>query len=142
MFMSPLGIPCFKPPFGALNAIDLQTGKVKWEVPLGSIEDMPLNGIRSGLHIPLGMPTLGGPLVTEGGLTFFFGTLDYYLRAFETSTGTEVWKKRLPVGGQATPISYVGDDGRQFIVIVAGGSRGDTKRGDYVIAYALPKAER
>lgn len=139
MFMSPLGIPCFKPPFGTMTAIDLKTGKKKWEIPMGSIEDSPVQGIRPGLHIPMGMPTLGGPLVTKGGLTFFFGTMDFYLRAIDNDTGDEVWRKRLPVGGQGSPISYVGRDGRQYIVIVAGGSRGDPLRGDYVIAYALPE---
>lgn len=84
------------------------------------------------------MPTLGGPLVTKGGLTFFFGTMGYCLRAIDNGTGDEVWKARLSVGGQASPMSYLGKDGRQYIVAVAGGARGDANRGDYVIAYALP----
>ena len=148
MFLSPLGTPCFKPPFGSLTAIDLANNQVKWQVPLGGIQDAPIHnsflpkeGIVPNLYIPLGMPNLGGPLVTAGGLSFFHGTLDYYLRAFDNDTGKEVWRTRLPVGGQGTPMSYIGKDGKQYIVVVDGGATrtGTNKnRGDYVIAYALP----
>jgi len=92
MFMSPLGVPCFKPFFGSLMAIDLTTGKTRWQVPVGSIQDAPDNGVTPGVIIPLGMPTMGGPLVTKGGLTFFHGSLDYYVRAFDNSTGRELWR--------------------------------------------------
>ncbi|WP_110669802.1 membrane-bound PQQ-dependent dehydrogenase, glucose/quinate/shikimate family [Salinicola halophilus] len=142
MFVSPLGVPCFKPPFGTMTAIDLTNGQTKWQVPMGSIEDAPIRGFVSGLHIPLGMPTMGGPLVTGGGLTFFHGTLDYYLRALDNDTGEELWRGRLPVGGQGAPMSYIGSDGRQYVVVVDGGATrtgSDENRGDYVIAYALPK---
>ena len=141
MFVSPLGVPCFKPPFGSMTAIDLNTGKTKWQVPMGSIEDAPVRGIVPGVHIPLGMPTMGGPLVTKGGLTFFHGTLDYYLRALDNDSGKELWRGRLPVGGQGAPMSYVGRDGRQYIVVTVGGATRtgtNDNRGDYVIAYALP----
>ena len=148
MFLSPLGTPCFKPPFGSLTAVDLASNKVKWQVPLGGIQDAPIHnsflpkeGIVPNLYIPLGMPNLGGPLVTAGGLSFFHGTLDYYLRAFDNDSGKEVWRTRLPVGGQGTPMSYIGKDGKQYIVVVDGGATrtGTNKnRGDYVIAYALP----
>ena len=147
MFLSPLGTPCFKPPFGSMTAIELATGKTKWQVPMGSIEDAPIHGIFPGegvvphLHIPIGMPTLGGPLVTGGGLTFFHGTLDYYIRALDNDTGEELWRSRLPVGGQGVPMSYIGKDGKQYIVVVDGGATrtGSNKnRGDYVMAYALP----
>ncbi|MDP1299104.1 membrane-bound PQQ-dependent dehydrogenase, glucose/quinate/shikimate family, partial [Klebsiella quasipneumoniae] len=74
------------------------------------------------LYIPLGMPNLGGPLVTVGGLSFFHGTLDYYLRAFDHDTGKEVWRTRLPVGGQGTPMSYLGKDGTQYSGGVEGGA--------------------
>ncbi len=99
-------------------------------------------GIVPGVYVPLGMPTMGGPLVTGGGLTFFHGTLDFYTRALDSNTGEELWRGRLPVGGQGAPMSYIGEDGRQYIVVVAGGAtRTGTNegRGDYVIAYALPK---
>ncbi len=142
MFVSPLGIPCFKPPFGSMTAIDLASGKTKWQVPMGSIQDAPVHGIVPGVLIPLGMPTMGGPLVTKGGLTFFHGTLDYYTRALDSDTGEELWRGRLPVGGQGAPMSYVGKDGKQYVVVVAGGATRtgtNDNRGDYVIAYALPK---
>ncbi|MBF7683439.1 membrane-bound PQQ-dependent dehydrogenase, glucose/quinate/shikimate family [Acinetobacter sp. B5B] len=141
MFVSPLGVPCFKPPFGTMTAIDLTNGQTKWQVPMGSIEDAPVKGIRPGVHIPIGMPTMGGPLVTKGGLTFFHGSLDNYLRALDSNTGKEVWRSRLPVGGQGAPMSYVGKDGKQYIVVVAGGATrtgSNENRGDYVIAYTLP----
>lgn len=141
MFVSPLGIPCFKPPFGTMTAIDLESGKTKWQVPMGSIQDAPVRGIVPGVLIPLGMPTMGGPLVTKGGLTFFHGTLDYYTRALDSDTGEELWRARLPVGGQGAPMSYVGKDGKQYIVVVAGGATRtgtNDNRGDYVVAYALP----
>lgn len=141
MFVSPLGVPCFKPPFGSLTAIDLTTGKTRWQVPMGTIEDAPVRGIRPGVHIPLGMPTMGGPLVTKGGLTFFHGTLDYYIRAIDNDTGKEIWRGRLPVGGQGAPMSYMGKDGKQYVVVTVGGATRtgtNDNRGDYIIAYALP----
>lgn len=141
MFMSPLGVPCFKPPFGSMTAIDLTTGKTRWQVPVGTIKDAPIHGVAPGLSIPLGMPTMGGPLVTKGGLTFFHGSLDYYVRAFDNNTGKELWRGRLPVGGQGAPMTYMGKDGKQYMVVVAGGATRtgtNDNRGDYVIAYALP----
>lgn len=141
MFVSPLGVPCFKPPFGTLTAIDLTSGKTRWQVPMGSIQDAPVHGFVPGVYIPLGMPTMGGPLVTKGGLTFFFGTLDYYIRAIDSDTGKELWRGRLPVGGQGAPMTYMGKDGKQYVVVVDGGATrtGSNKnRGDYVIAYSLP----
>lgn len=140
MFVSPLGIPCFKPPFGTMTAIDLTTGETRWQVPMGSIQDAPVRGITPGVHIPLGMPTMGGPLVTGGGLTFFHGTLDFYTRALDSDTGEELWRGRLPVGGQGAPMSYIGNDGKQYVVVVAGGATRtgtNDNRGDYVIAYSL-----
>ncbi|WP_337065222.1 membrane-bound PQQ-dependent dehydrogenase, glucose/quinate/shikimate family [Rouxiella badensis] len=141
MFMSPLGVPCFKPPFGSMTAIDLTTGKTRWQVPVGSVQDAPIHGVAPGVYIPLGMPTMGGPLVTKGGLTFFHGSLDYYVRAFDNNTGHELWRGRLPVGGQGAPMTYIGKDGKQYVVVVAGGATRtgtNANRGDYVIAYALP----
>ena len=143
MFVSPLGVPCFKPPFGTMTAIDLTSGETKWQVPMGSIQDAPVHGIVPGVYMPLGMPTMGGPLVTKGGLTFFHGTLDYYIRALDNDTGEELWRGRLPVGGQGAPMSYVGRDGKQYIVVTVGGATrtgSNENRGDYVIAYALPSA--
>ena len=138
-FLSVLGIPCQKPPFGSMTAIDMKTQKIKWQVPVGTVEDTGPLGIKMGLPIPVGMPTLGGTLATQGGLIFIAGTQDYYLRAFDSATGKEVWKTRLPVGSQGGPMSYKSPKtGKQYIVISAGGARQSPDRGDYVIAYALP----
>lgn len=140
-FLSPLGVPCPKPPFGTMTAIDLKARRIIWQVPMGTVRDTGPLGIKTRAPIPVGMPTLGGPMVTQSGLVFYAGTQDYYLRALDASTGKELWKGRLPVGGQATPMSYVSpDSGRQYVLISAGGARDSPDRGDYIIAYALPKA--
>lgn len=138
-FLSALGIPCQEPPFGTLTAIDMDSQKIKWQVPLGTVEDTGPFGIKMGVPIPIGMPTIGGSLATQGGLVFFAATQDYYLRAFDSATGKEIWKARMPVGSQGTPITYKSPKtGKQYIVISAGGARQSPDRGDYVIAYALP----
>lgn len=138
-FMSPLGVPCQAPPFGTLSAINLKTRKLVWQVPVGTVQDTgPLN-IPTGLKLPLGMPTLGPSLATKSGLLFFAGTQDFYLRAFDSRTGEEVWKSRLPAGSQSGPITYRSQNtGKQYVVIFAGGSPHSTTRSDSVIAYTLP----
>jgi quinoprotein glucose dehydrogenase len=105
-------------------------------MPLGTTADM----VKDPAHILAGTPNLGGPIVTAGGLTFIASAMDNYLRAFDTETGNELWKGRLPAGGQATPMTYLaGHDGKQFVVISAGGhGKLGTKLGDSVIAYSLP----
>ena len=138
-FLSALGIPCQEPPFGTLTAIDMDSQKIKWQVPLGTVEDTGPMGIKMGVPIPIGMPTIGGSLATQGGLVFFAATQDYYLRAFDSATGKEIWKARMPVGSQGTPMTYKSPKtGKQYVVISAGGARQSPDRGDYVIAYALP----
>ncbi|WP_110668756.1 membrane-bound PQQ-dependent dehydrogenase, glucose/quinate/shikimate family [Salinicola halophilus] len=138
-FLSPLGIPCQEPPFGSLTSIDMKTRSVNWEVPLGTVQDTQLFGQKMHLPIPIGMPTIGGSMTTQGGLTFFAATQDYWLRAFDSATGEQLWKARLPVGSQGTPISYVSPEtGKQYVIISAGGARQSPDRGDYVVAYALP----
>lgn len=138
-FTSPLDIPCQKPPFGTLTAVDLNTRQIAWQVPVGTVQDTGPMGIKMHLPIPVGMPTIGGTLSTQSGLLFIAATQDYYLRAYDSSTGQEVWKGRLPVGSQGTPISYKDPGtGKQYIVISAGGARNSPDRGDYVVAYALP----
>ncbi|MBB97095.1 MAG: membrane-bound PQQ-dependent dehydrogenase, glucose/quinate/shikimate family [Rhodobacteraceae bacterium] len=140
-FLSPLGIPCQEPPFGTLTAIDMDSQQVAWEAPLGTVQDTVLFGVKMRLPMPVGMPTIGGSLATQGGLVFFAATQDYWLRAFDSATGQEVWKARLPVGSQGTPMSYISpEDGRQYVVISAGGARQSPDRGDYLVAYALPDA--
>lgn len=138
-FLSPMGIPCQKPPFGTMSAVDLKSGKLVWQVPVGTVEDTGPLGIRMHMPIPVGMPTLGASLSTQSGLLFFAGTQDFYLRAFDTANGKEIWKSRLPVGSQSGPMTYVSPKtGKQYIIINAGGARQSPDRGDYIIAYALP----
>jgi quinoprotein glucose dehydrogenase len=133
--LSPIGMPCNPPPWGQLHAIDMHDGKVLWSVPLGTTEDMaPFSEYLLG---KTGTPNLGGPMATASGLVFIGAAMDNYLRAFDAKTGAELWKGRLPAGGQATPMSYVWK-GKQYVVIAAGGhSKLNTKRGDQLIAFAL-----
>jgi quinoprotein glucose dehydrogenase len=127
-FLSSLNIPCVKPPWGMLSAVDMQRGVIKWQIPLG---DTPL------IHLNVGMPNIGGPIVTAGGVVFIAASLDDKLRAFNTDNGKLLWSATLPAGGQATPMTY-SIAGRQYLVIAAGGYKDQSKRGDYLVAYALP----
>ncbi|HYM34677.1 MAG TPA: pyrroloquinoline quinone-dependent dehydrogenase [Steroidobacteraceae bacterium] len=132
--LSPFGLPCTAPPWGTLAALDLQHNTLLWQIPLGSTKDF------TPWFIPareIGMPNMGGPIVTASGLIFVAAATDNYLRAFDIETGRELWKGRLPAGGQATPMTYE-ISGRQYIVIAAGGHGSlGTTRGDYVVAFAL-----
>lgn len=135
-FTSLLGIPCQAPPWGYVAGVDLVSGQRIWQHRNGTVRDL------SPLPLPfrMGVPNLGGPILTAGGLAFLSGTLDDYVRAYDAATGEEIWRSRLPAGGQATPMSYLGDDGRQYLVVVAGGHGSlGTRAGDHVIAYALPR---
>lgn len=132
--LSPLGLPCNPPPWGTLAAVDLGSGELRWQVPLGGVRDI------APVPIPWepGVPNLGGPLVTGSGLVFIGAALDDYLRAFDAGSGRELWRARLPAGGQATPMTYRAG-GRQFVVIAAGGhGRGGSTLGDALVAFALP----
>ncbi|HVJ44273.1 MAG TPA: membrane-bound PQQ-dependent dehydrogenase, glucose/quinate/shikimate family [Dongiaceae bacterium] len=134
IFLSPLGIPCMAPPWGNMAAIDLRTNKIVWQHRIGTIRD------EAPVPLPfeLGVPMLGGPIVTAGGVAFETGTMDYYIRAFDVRNGKLLWQDRLPAGGQATPMTYEAN-GRQYVVTVDGGHGSfGTKLGDYVRAYALP----
>ncbi|PWU19643.1 MAG: pyrroloquinoline quinone-dependent dehydrogenase [Candidatus Rokuibacteriota bacterium] len=134
--LSRLGLPCSPPPWGALSAVDLSTGTIRWEVPLGTTRDL--------MPIPIpfrtGTPNFGGPIVTGGGLVFIGAAMDRYLRAFDIETGKELWKGRLPAAAQATPMTYrLRSDGKQYVVIAAGGhGKLGTKLGDALVAFALP----
>jgi quinoprotein glucose dehydrogenase len=133
---SPNGLPCSPPPWGALVAVDLNTGLIRWTAPLGS---MPLpDESRSGTTT--GSPNLGGPIVTASGLVFISATLDRRFRAFDIETGREVWAVALPAGGKATPMTYQ-VAGRQFVVIAAGGG-GRFGSGDHIVAFELPSPPR
>ena len=116
--------------------MDLRKNSIRWQVALGSTRD------RTPWFVPartIGMPNLGGPMVTAAGLAFVAAATDNYLRAFDVATGRELWKGRLPAGGQATPMTY-SFRGRQFILIAAGGHGGlGTARGDSIVAFALPQ---
>ncbi|WP_353475000.1 membrane-bound PQQ-dependent dehydrogenase, glucose/quinate/shikimate family [Salipiger sp. H15] len=140
-FMSPLGVPCITPPWGMVSAIDLATGQIAWQQPAGTSEDTPLGTLgKSPLKAQIGMPGMAGLVSTKSGLSFHSGTQDYYLRAYDTETGDILWKGRLPSGSQAAPMTYIGKDGRQYVVLTAGGARYNPfDQSDWIIAYALPK---
>ncbi len=132
MLSSPLGLPCTAPPWGMLVAVDLVRGQIAWRVPLGTMRDLawPLGHLH-------GAPSMGGPIVTAGGLVFVGAAADDYLRAFDAASGRELWRGRLPGGGQATPMTYE-LDGRQFVVIAAGGHAGlGTTLNDTLVAFGL-----
>lgn len=138
-WLSALGAPCSAPPWGKLVAIDLNTRKIAWERPAGTTRDMNIFGTHTNAPLPTGIFTMGGNVITQSGVIFMGATADDYLRAFDETTGRELWRARLPAGGQATPMTYTGDDGRQYVVIAAGGHGGlGTPSGDSLMAYALP----
>lgn len=124
--------PAIKPPWGTLNAVDLNTGEYLWKVPLGEYPELAKKGIPT-----TGTENHGGPLVTAGGLLFIAATYDEKLRAFDTKTGKVVWEHTLPAGGFATPITYK-VNGKQYIAIAAGGTRYNLKPGSKYVAFALP----
>jgi quinoprotein glucose dehydrogenase len=134
--LSPVGVPCQAPPWGYIAGVDLKTLKKVYMHKNGTVRDSaPLP-----IPMPLGVPTLGGSMVTGGGVAFMSATLDYYLRAYDVRSGEKLWQYRLPAGGQATPMSYVSDKtGKQYVVIMAGGHGSlGTKMGDSLMAFALP----
>ncbi len=134
-FTSPLGLPCHAPPWGYVAGVNLRTGTVAWRHKNGTIRD----AAPVPLPIRIGVPGIGGPIITAGGVAFLGAAIDNYLRGYDVATGETLWEQRLPAGGQSTPMTYEAD-GRQFVVHVAGGHGSiGTDAGDYVIAYALPR---
>lgn len=136
ILMSSLELPCTPPPWGVLAGIDLDDGHIVWRKTIGTTEDL-----SSGPGAAIGTPTLGGPIVTAGGLVFIGAAMDHYLRAFDVQNGAELWRGRLAAPGNATPMSYEWE-GRQYVLIYAGGySTMDTTLSDQVIAFALPSKD-
>lgn len=137
VLVSPLGIPCSPPPWGTLVGVDLASGEVLWEIPFGTTRGRA----PWPFWIRFGMPSMGGPLVTGSGLVFVGAAMDGYLRAYDTRSGEELWRDHLPAGGQAGPMTYrLRRDGRQFVVIAAGGHGTlGTELGDHLVAFALPE---
>lgn len=138
-FVDHEGYPAIKPPWGTLNAINLNAGEIAWQVPLGEVPEL----IERGLPIT-GTESFGGSIVTAGGLVFIAATKDEKLRAFDKETGEVLWETQLEAGGMATPSTYE-IDGKQYIVIAAGGGAGqrareklDKKSGDAFVVFALP----
>ena len=125
---SPSGTPCNRPPWGTTEAVDLFTGKIVWDVPLGTM----MQGQATGSI------NLGGPMVTGGGLVFTSATIEPRLHAFDSETGKELWNYDLPAAANATPMTYTWK-GKQYLLICAGGhGKLGSKQGDYVIAFSLP----
>lgn len=135
--MSPVGVPCTEPPWGTLDAIDLEAGELLWSVPMGTTRNMapfPFWWLK-------GLPGLAGPMMTDSGLVFSGISNEHALRAFDVQTGEELWKAELPTAGNAVPMTYqINKEGRQFVVIAAGGHwGGGSPPADYIIAFALPE---
>ncbi len=134
IFLSPLGLPCTRPPWGKLVAMDLQAGDILWEVPLGSIRDLAPAPVP---NFDWGVPNMGGPLATASGLVVIGAAAENSLRIFDLMSGAQLWEYRLPAPAMATPMSYE-LDGSQYIVVAAGGhGQLGTEMGDYVMAFRL-----
>ena len=159
LLLSPAGVPCTPPPFGALVAVDVARGTIAWRVPLGTpIALAPSRGTgeatvaraHDAAATPAaatdtrrarasGSPNLGGPIVTAAGLVFIGATLDQRLRAFDVADGRELWHAALPAGAKATPMTYA-VRGRQYVAIAAGGDGDAFGRADEIVVFALPTA--
>ena len=136
LLIGPSRLPCTKPPFGSLVAMDLRAGRKLWDVPLGNLPALAGDSAASRTTPEPGAPNLGGPLITAGGLVFIGATLDHAFRAFDIETGRLLWETSIPGGARATPMSFEAG-GRQYVVICVGGGD-EFGKGDYVIAFAIP----
>lgn len=138
-FLSPLGVPCQQPPWGTIAAADLRTGKIAYQHRNGTVRDLsPLP-----LPIRMGVPGIGGPLITRSGVVFMAAAVDDNFRAYDLASGKALWDVRIPAGGQATPMTYLNSRGEQMVLLVAGGHGSiGTRAGDYVLAYRLEGAAR
>jgi quinoprotein glucose dehydrogenase len=135
--LSPLDVPCIAPPWGTLSAVDMESGSINWQIPLGTIQDIAPAIVP---NFEFGVHGIGGPIVTASGLIFIAAAVDNYIRAFDIETGEKLWEARLPAGGQATPMTFfLEETGKQYVVIAAGGhGRIGSTTGDFVVAFALP----
>lgn len=131
-FLTPEGYPAVTPPWGTMNAIDLNKGEIKWQVPLGEYKELKEKGIP-----PTGTENYGGPVATAGGVVFIAASRDEKFRAFDKESGKILWEHDLPAAGYATPSVYE-VDGKQFVVIACGGGKSGTKSGDNYLAFSLP----
>ena len=135
------GAPCVAPPWGRIAAIDLVSRKTVWSRPVGTTANMGPHNVRLPFGLPTGIFMMGGNIATASGLVFMGATTDQGFRAFDGTSGRTLWQTTLPAGGNATPITYLGRDGRQYVVIAAGGHGGlRSRNGDQVVAFALPPA--
>ncbi|MCF5706142.1 membrane-bound PQQ-dependent dehydrogenase, glucose/quinate/shikimate family [Pseudomonas syringae] len=137
---SGLGIPCNAPPWGSMVGVDLNTGKTEWTRRVGTTKNLKTSFMedRFPIGFPMGMVAHGGPLITAGGVIFQGATADNFIRAYDVNTGELLWQYELPAGGQATPSTYTGSDGKQYVIISAGGHGSlGTTLGDSVIAFRL-----
>jgi quinoprotein glucose dehydrogenase len=138
LLLAPSRLPCTPPPFGTVVAVDLETGRVLWETPLGSIAGILGPDLNAKVPAEWGSPNLGGPIVTAGGLVFIGAAVDRRLHAYDVETGRELWTGALPQSAKATPISYRLASGDHFVAIAVGGG-GAWGPGDYVVAFKLPR---
>jgi quinoprotein glucose dehydrogenase len=133
-FLDPDGYPAIEPPWGTLNAINLDTGDYTWKIPFGEFPELAAQGMRH-----TGSENYGGPVVTAGGVLFIGATnLDRKFHVFDKATGKLLWETELPASGNATPATYEAG-GRQYVVIAAGGGKSGARSGGSYVAFALPK---
>jgi len=133
------GMLCKEPPYGGIRAIDIRDGRTVWDRPLGTARENGPFGLPTGLPIDIGTPNNGGSVVTKSGLIFIAAATDNLIRAIDITTGKTIWSAPLPAGAQAMPMVYE-QDGREYVVITATGHHFmHTPKGNYVVAYALPK---
>ncbi|MBF0658774.1 membrane-bound PQQ-dependent dehydrogenase, glucose/quinate/shikimate family [Psychrobacter sp. NG25] len=133
-FLSPLGVPCQQPPWGTIAGADLATGDIAYQRKNGTVQDLSPIPIK----LELGVPGIGGPIITKGGVAFLSAATENNFRAYDLKNGDVLWNVRIPAGGQATPMTYLNSKGEQMVLLVAGGHGSvGTTIGDYVLAYKL-----
>ena len=139
-FVSPLGIPCQEPPYGMINAIDLKTGKMVWRRPIGSARD--LGPMRTAMHLPftIGTPVFGGTMATAGGLVFAGASQDHAFRAWDSETGKLLFEADLPGSSSTRPMTFMGRDGRQYVVVASDAPATNGRQNGAITAFALPKS--